>query len=210
MAYVEAAVRRGQIVNAARVALTRDGVARTSMRAVAAEAGVPLGTLQYIFPSRELLLRAVIEDVVEEIAGVLESSAHLDDGLEQAIRLGLTRFWHLLVTDRPTLQLVQYELVTDALRTPGLESLAGWQYQRYVSIVATWCETAATLADEVCAVPFERLARVLVASVDGIILQHICDPDEVRSGECLDSVITMLVTLADTRPARAAVEVTSS
>lgn len=34
------------------------------MRAVSAEAGVPLGTLQYVFPSKQGLLKAVIGDVV--------------------------------------------------------------------------------------------------------------------------------------------------
>ena len=71
MPYIEASVRREQLVAAARRALTREGVARTSLRVVAAEAGVPLGTLQYVFPSKEQLLRAVIEDLVDEVAAVL-------------------------------------------------------------------------------------------------------------------------------------------
>ena len=72
MVYVEAAVRRRQLVASARSVLMRDGVARTSLRAIAEEAGIPLGTLQYVFPSKELLLRAVIEDVVEELAALLK------------------------------------------------------------------------------------------------------------------------------------------
>ena len=48
MAYVEASVRRGQVVAAARAALIRDGVGRTTLRGVAAEAGIPLGTLHYV------------------------------------------------------------------------------------------------------------------------------------------------------------------
>jgi AcrR family transcriptional regulator len=57
MAYVEAALRRRQMVAAARSVLARDGVARATLRAVAAEAGVPLGTMQYAFRSKEQLLR---------------------------------------------------------------------------------------------------------------------------------------------------------
>jgi hypothetical protein len=34
--------------------------------------------MQYIFPTKELLLRAAIEDMVGEIAEVLRSSAELD------------------------------------------------------------------------------------------------------------------------------------
>ncbi|MEV0337240.1 TetR/AcrR family transcriptional regulator [Nocardia sp. NPDC050717] len=201
MAYVEASVRRGQLVTAARSALSRDGVAKTSLRAVAAEAGVPLGTLQYIFPSKDQLLRAVIEDVVEEIAKVLRHSASRDEGLERAIDSGMHSFWSMLVTDRVGLQLMQYELTTYALRAAGQEAVARWQYERYVSVVAEWCQEAAQRAGETCSVPFTRLARVMVASLDGLILQHVCDPDERRSREHLETMISMIVALADVGPA---------
>lgn len=199
MPYVEASVRRQQMVAAARTALSRDGVARTSLRAVASEAGVPLGTLQYVFPSKEQLLRAVIEDVVEEIATVLKASAELDQGLAHAIRQGLTSFWSQLVTGKADLQLMQSELVTYAVRTPGQEHLARWQYERYGSVVAEWCQQAAHNAGETCAVPFGRLARVIVASIDGLIIQHLCDPNDARSLEDRDATIDMLIALAGIR-----------
>ena len=107
----------------------------------------------------------MIEDVVDEIAAVLKASAELEGGLEHAIREGLATFWSQLVADQANLQVIQYELVTYALRTPGMESLARWQYDRYASIVAEWCQEAAEQRRrDLCAVPFARLARVLVAA----------------------------------------------
>jgi AcrR family transcriptional regulator len=196
MPYVEASVRSRQLVAAARRVLIRDGVGRLTMRAVAAEAGVLLGTVTYVFPSKELLLRAVIEDVVAEIAEVLRSSADTGRGLEHAIREGVQRFWTTLVEDQEGLQIIQYELAIYALRTPGLESMARWQYDRYARIVAAWCQEAASNAGETCAVPFDTLARVLVGAVDGVILQYVCDPDVTRSREDLQASIEMLVSLA--------------
>ena len=201
MPYVESAVRSKQAVAAARAVLMRDGVGGTSMRTVATEAGIPLGTLQYVFPTKQGLLRAVIEDVVEEIADLLRSSAELEAGLEHAIRRGLHNFWEKLVVDHRNLQLVQYELVTHALRTPGLEELPRWQYERYTEVVAEWCREAATRAGETSAVPFDRLARVLVAGVDGLILQHVVNPDVDRSAQDLEAIIEMVVALAAARPA---------
>jgi hypothetical protein len=49
-------------------------------------------------------------------------------------------------------------------------------------------------------VPFARLARILLASVDGLILQYVCDPSPTRSREDLETVIDMLVALAAPRP----------
>ena len=145
MPYVEASVRSRQLVEAARRVLIRDGVGRLTMRAVAAEAGVLLGTVTYVFPSKEMLLRAVIEDVTAEIAEVLKSSVDTGRGLEHAIRHGLEHFWSTLVEDQEGLQIIQYELTIYALRTAGLESLARWQYERYARIVAAWCQEAATI-----------------------------------------------------------------
>ena len=122
--YVEAAVRRRQLVASARSVLMRDGVARTSLRAIAEEAGIPLGTLQYVFPSKDLLLRAVTEDVVEELAALLKEDVELGGVLEGAIRHGVSAFWFGLVAEKRDLQLMQYELTTYALRTAGQEDLA--------------------------------------------------------------------------------------
>jgi AcrR family transcriptional regulator len=201
MPYVEASVRSRQLVAAARRVLIRDGVGRLTMRAVAAEAGVLLGTVTYVFPSKEMLLRAVIEDVTAEIAEVLRSSADTGRGLEHAIRQGLEQFWAMLVEGQEGLQIIQYELTIYALRTAGLESLARWQYERYARIVAAWCQEAASNAGETCAVPFDTLARVLVAGMDGLILQFVCDPDVTRAREDLQAVTEMVISLASPAPA---------
>ena len=202
MVYVESAVRRRQLVASARSVLMRDGVARTSLRAIAEEAGIPLGTLQYVFPSKELLLRAVIEDVVEELAALLKEDVELGSGLEGAIRHGVRAFWSGLVAEERDLQLMQYELTTYALRTAGQEDLARWQYERYCTVVAEWLQEAADNAGETSAVPCARLARVMVAGIDGLILQRICDPDASRSRGDLDAMVEMIVGLTGVREGR--------
>jgi AcrR family transcriptional regulator len=202
MVYVEAAVRRRQLVASARTVMMRDGVARSSLRAIAEEAGIPLGTLQYVFPSKELLLRAVIEDVVEELAALLKEDVELAGGLEGAIRHGVSTFWSGLVAEERNLQLMQYELTTYALRTAGQEDLARWQYEQYCGVVAAWLQEAADNAGETSAVPYTRLARVMVAGIDGLILQRICDPDASRSREDLDAMLVGLVGLAGVREGR--------
>lgn len=196
MVYIESALRRPQFIAAARTTLAREGAAKTTLRAVAAEAGVPLGTMQYIFPTKEQLLRAVIEDVVDEIAEVLKTLADPDHGLEHAIRTALTTFWDQLVDSHWGLQLMQYELTVYALRTSGQEELARWQYERYAAVIAEWCQLAANNAGETCAVPFGQLARVILAGMDGLILQHVCDPNPTRSREILDGLIRSVVILA--------------
>jgi AcrR family transcriptional regulator len=188
-------------VAAARTVLERDGVAGTTLRAVAGEAGIPLGTLHYAFPSRDLLLTAVTEDIAADVATLLGAVVDLGSGLEHAIRRGLTGYWEQMVVGGSGLLLVQYELLTHALRTPGMENLARWQVDGYTSVVGEWCRQAAEAAGETCAVPYDTLARVLVANVNGLVLQFLSDPDTGRSSADLAAMTEMLVHLASPRPA---------
>ena len=200
MAYVKASERRGQLVAAARAVLSRDGVAGTTLRAVAAEAKVPLGTLHYVFPSKELLITAVIQDVTDEVSAVF-SAAETDGGLDHAIRHGLDNYWKQLVINDPQVALMRHELFLYALRTPGQQNLARWQIEGYTRIVAEWSQQAANNAGEVCAVPFDTLARAHVASVMGIVLGYLADHDKARSQRDLHALADMLVSLAAPRPA---------
>ena len=55
---------------------------------------------------------------------------------------------------------MRHELFVYALHTPGLEDEARRQIDGYTRIVAEWIQKAASTAGEVCAVPFDTLARV--------------------------------------------------
>jgi len=202
MPYVGASERTRQSVSAARAVMARDGVVGTTMRAVAAEAGVPLGTLQYVFPTKEQLLKAVIEDVVDEIAVLLVESLPTEGGLAHAIREGMGAFWSTLVADQVQLQIMQGELLNYSLRKTGQEYLAQWQYDRYRRVLAAWCERAAIAAGETTGVPFDQLARVLLAAIDGLILQYVCEPDDGRATADLAVVIDMVITAARVQKAR--------
>ncbi len=201
MAYVKASERRRQLVSAARVVLVRDGVASTTLRSVAAEAGVPLGTLHYAFSSKELLLTAVFEDVRDEVSAVLNDVAEKGTGLELAIRHGLTTFWEQQIVGDPRLPLMRQELFLYAVRTPGLEDLARRQVEGYGQIVAEWCRDAASNAGEVCEVPFETLARALVGGTLGLAMHYLGDPDQARSRQDVEALAEMAVRLAAVRPA---------
>ena len=200
MAYVKAKDREGQIVQAALHVLSDVGVPAATLRGVAAAAGIPLGTLHYVFPSKDLLLRAVISKVTEDIASTLRGGLVPNAGLEQALRQGVASFWHTLVENDLGLQLMQYELSTYSVRTHGPGGLASVQYDRYVSLIVDVCEQAADAANERCAISFDSLARLTLAIVDGLILQYIADPDRERAARDLGRAIDAIVTLADPQP----------
>ena len=197
MAYVKAAEREEQIIAAAIRVLSAVGVPATTLRAVATEAGIPLGTLHYIFPSKDQLLQAVIGAVIEEISQALRDGLQVDQGVEHALRHGIGSFWNRLVENDIGLQIMQYELTAYALRTDGAGHLAATQYDRYCAMVTDFCERAAQGAGERCAVGFDTLGRLALGIVDGLILQYVARPDGDRAHRALGYALDMIVLLAD-------------
>lgn len=200
MAYVRATEREQQIVAAAIRVLSGVGVPNTTLRGVAAEAGVPLGTLHYVFPSKDKLLRAVIAAVLDDVLDTVGAQLDVGRGVAQAMRDGVTSFWDTLVEGDIGLQIMQYELELYSARSEGPGGLARLQYERYTSLIADFCERAAREAGERCAVDFETLARLSLAVVDGLILQYIASPDVARARRDLELAVDLVVALADPQP----------
>lgn len=192
--------REAQLIGAAQRVLQRAGVTGTTLRAVALEADLPLGSMHYVYPSKDLLLRAVITDIVNEASALMHASLEAEGGLERAIRDSIEALWGGFIQGQAGLQIMQYELVLYSLRSKDSADLARWQYERYCAIATEWCERAAGLADERCAISYEALARVLVASLDGLILQYLVDPDDDRARRDRTNTSDMLVMLADPQP----------
>ncbi|OBI05293.1 TetR family transcriptional regulator [Mycolicibacter heraklionensis] len=200
MAYIKAAEREGQIVAAAMRVLSDVGVAGTTLRGVAAEAGIPLGTLHYVFPSKDLLLRAVIAAVMDDVVVAVRADLQLDRGVAHALRQGVTNFWKTLVESDTGLQVMQYELAMYSVRSEGSGGLAQLQYERYTALVTDFCAQAAQAAGERCAVDFDSLGRLALALVDGLIVQYVTNPDPERARRDLDRAVDMVVQFADPQP----------
>jgi AcrR family transcriptional regulator len=108
--YVRAAVRREQLLAAARAVLVRDGLDNLTLRSVAAEADVHLSTLQYIFHSRAELVHALAERVLADARyGQFEPG---DGGLRSELGRQVEWFVTQFLEDPAMLELVRHEYVT--------------------------------------------------------------------------------------------------
>lgn len=66
--------RRSELVETAVRVMARDGAWALTTRAVAAEAGVPHGTVHYAFSSKDELLRAVLRRDLNGLAALIETA----------------------------------------------------------------------------------------------------------------------------------------
>jgi TetR/AcrR family transcriptional regulator, cholesterol catabolism regulator len=102
--------RRARILEAAIDLLAREGISGVSMRAVAREAGVALGLVNYHFEDKHSLIRAALHRVEEQDLAMVEPDPSLPP--EQRLRTALGRVGEpeLLTTEYLSLRLQLWAL----------------------------------------------------------------------------------------------------
>jgi len=193
--------RRAEIITAAIRVLARDGIAATTTRKIATEARVNQAMLGYYFGSKDDLLFAVLQAMMQTTREIVQTAAAVsaDSGLRSAIAESITAFW-THVERAPELEVMQYELTLYALRHPDSAWLAKQQYDGYCSVVETAFQEIYTAAGQACAIPFAELARFTVGGIDGLILQYISDRDTARARRDLTNLINAVIALAEGAP----------
>jgi len=156
---VDARRNHARLVAAARTLLARDGL-DVSVRAIAREAGVGVGTVYRHFPTRDALIDAILEDAVEEVVAAGERALEVDDPwagfagfVEETLELkaanrvltdvvetprGRERQASLRARTRPiTTELIRRAQAAGALRadfTPEDLSLVFWSTDRVIDL----------------------------------------------------------------------------
>lgn len=167
------AERREQLVDAALEVLANQGLVGTTTRAVTDHAGLALGAFHYAFESKDELLRAVLARRAEEIESAAREAATGAASVAEIIDRLTDVAWGL-VEGRRSLALALYELMLHALRNPELASVANQAYERAVTVVA---DAVRSLPDRPAGSDPDDLARFVVATIDGLILQDLVHGD---------------------------------
>lgn len=147
--------RKQRIAEAATTVIRRDGLFALSHRAVAAEAGVPLGSTTYHFADLDDLLAAALEKMSEEELRVLDEwggSWDLSTQLEDAL-VALVLAYTNEERERTTLE---YEVHMLAYRRPSMKSLGERWELKFTELLSP-------------VLPREEIA-IVVASFDAIML----------------------------------------
>ncbi|BCJ67482.1 TetR/AcrR family transcriptional regulator [Polymorphospora rubra] len=168
--------RRQAILDAALELVIEVGIARTSHRAIAERAGVPLGSTTYYFPTLPDLVAAALEQAAERVRREIRDLAgKIGDGRD--VVGALIWMTGLAVGDRQRM-LLEYELYLAAVRNDELRELAGlWLH-----------ELRTLLAPLIGAGP----AAAVGALLDGVILQAMVT-GEAPDPDVLEVALTALV-----------------
>ena len=188
--------RRARILQAAIAVLAQDGIAETTTRKIAAKAEVNQAMLRYYFGSKDDLLFAVLQEMMQQTREVAQRARPRGKALRAMLQEGLMSFWEYFEA-RPDLQVMQYELTLYALRNPDSAWLARQQYDGYCAVVETLFEEAFAATAQSSAVSFAELARFVIGGLDGLILQFISNRDPQRARRDLEHLVNAIIALAE-------------
>lgn len=195
MARISAEQRRQDLTEAAFRVMARVGVPAATTRLIAEEAGVPQSVFHYCFRSKRELFQQLTKVVVDAMVGEALGAVVEADTLEESVRRSLRGMWENAAA-HPDRQLVLYELTTAAMREPGDEDLARWQYEQYFAHTGRLLEELARRHDIAWTVPLAVLSRMTTTMIDGVILGWITDKDTDQVLATLDLCATCIAALS--------------
>lgn len=187
---VDADARRLDVVDAVLRIIAVDGLERASLREVADEAGLAVGSVRHYFAGSEELLDysfgTVVDRVVGRLAAALPDLLREPAGTPGQRAAVLTLLGGLLPLDEErAVDLCAWIAFRNAARIrPFLAPAAGRSHREVAAVVG---QVVATLLPPDC--PEELLvveAERLLATLDGLCLHALLQPEWMTAGMCAD------------------------
>lgn len=159
------------ILNVARELIVEKGVKQTSLADVAREAGISKGTLFYHYPRKSLLIYDIVERHFEELTeSMIGRLSKVDEDYDPLQKLQMVI---QMLVDEDNLGRMNLYLIQEAmLEDPELRRRFVDQYESWRQLIAGQLETVFGLESQT---GLESLATVILAAIDGLIIQWLLD-----------------------------------
>ncbi|WP_026128233.1 TetR/AcrR family transcriptional regulator [Nocardiopsis lucentensis] len=197
MAHVPAAQRRSQLIDTAIDLMTREGAAAGSTRAIAAELGVAQMTVHYVFGSKAEFTRAIMDELSRRVVERIRPTAERTGGrsFREDVADTVAELWRDVREDTAE-KLLWIELCVQSLRDPTLRAAIAEHNANMYAVAAELLTAIARRHGVTFAAPAESVARFLLCGLEGMINQHLAEPDEAAERTCLDQLVTATTALA--------------
>jgi len=168
---------RELIIRAAAESLLENGYAGTSVRTIAARAGVAIGNLQYYFPTKsELLVEAWRHLTAQSVEELRQALNRLTDPLE-VLEVGVATIWASL-RQLGDIQLAAFDLLVQAPRSERLRAYLPELFTRYREVIQEQLDRLERDGRVRLTVPREVLVPLLLNTVLGFGLYYTVTGDD--------------------------------
>ncbi len=191
MARTSAVERRAQLIEAGLRVIAREGMHGATVRAIVAEAGVPLATFHYVFASREEMIGEAYAYVAVQPEEDLASLLPADVTPEQAVGAMLAH-WFDRFLQHPEYELAVMEIMAFCTRTPALAHLPAQVQERYLEIVVGAVELLRDRFGDDGGEEARDVATLLIHVTDGITYAWLRTRDTAASRRMIDACVPVL------------------
>lgn len=186
-----AAERRKDLIEAGLRVIAREGMHGATVRAIVAEAGVPLATFHYVFHSRDEMIGEAYAYVVLPDPDAQEPHVPADATLPEVIR-ALLHDWVDRLAARPEFELAIMEIMAYCRRLPELEHLPGEVQDRYVEAVSGLIEAACERTGIAPTRALSEIATLVLHVSDGVTYHLLRTGDADAARRFVDEAAPML------------------
>ncbi|ONI86495.1 hypothetical protein ALI144C_11360 [Actinosynnema sp. ALI-1.44] len=162
-----------------------EGVAAASTRRIAGEARLPPAVVHYCFRSVEDLLDALTASLFSEMAEVAAVALRAGGAVEPSVRAAVHRLWTPYRVD-PARYRAVLDLIPYALRRPSATMAVRAYEAKVCALAERFLVDVAAHNDIRWLDPTEVVGRVLLSTVDGLLLAWLIDKDDGRTEAALD------------------------
>ena len=181
--------RRVELVEATVRVAVAEGLEAATVRRIAKEAGVPLGTVHYCFGSKAALISAVADSIEQPTIDVGALAALPTDG---ALVAAFRAYWEQIGSDRRR-QLLIYELLAHLSRGDAeSREIARRLVDRAFGVVLDALRSYARAVGRSLPVDFVVLTRLIIAVADGVSLAWIVTSDDEQAQVVLETFARLL------------------
>jgi len=160
---MSSALRTEQLIAATIAVIRRQGLDGVTSRAVAAEAGAPLASIHYTFGSVDDMVLAAVAQLIDDVGDEFTRNIDASDGFEVCIPLFMKGIGRLLDDDRYAVLLTELQ--------PGSDPRIAALERRYYEFGRRFIDGISLASQQRPAVPTAQAARLVMAAVDGVIVQ---------------------------------------
>ncbi|MCB5294835.1 TetR/AcrR family transcriptional regulator [Arthrobacter sp. SO3] len=193
--FVDAALRRQEVVEAVFRIVAADGLERASLREVADEAELAVGSVRHYFASSDELLThsfgVVVDRIVSRLTAADERLAEVRPGTPEHHQGVLTLLGEFLPLDEErAVDACVWMAFKNAARTkPFLAPEADRSHRAVAAIVGRLVMEVASAANTDAAMDQQRLvteAERLLATLDGLTMHALLQPEWMTAQMCTD------------------------
>lgn len=188
---IDREARKAQLAQALWRVIGERGIGAVSVRSVAREAGVVVGSLRHVFPTRAELLKFSAELMVERATARIRAMPQTGDPLRYALQV-LKQLLPLEPDSRAELE-VNLALIAEAPALPELATIRDYAYQQLAEACAQLVEMLAGRPRDPQIVD---QARRLHAIVDGLAIHLLTQSPSEDSNWAIDIVRDELARIA--------------